>query len=86
MNIQIYYTLAQGGGGGGGGENPAHLKRRLSQNTLDLRKRKTERYAEKLQIHNIHYIQTRGFAGRGHRGDGGEKSPARHAVFRLKCI
>lgn len=34
MNIQIYYTLARGGGDG----ESSPLKRRLPQNTLDLRK------------------------------------------------
>lgn len=58
--------------------------------------KKTERYAEKLQIHNIHYIQTRGFAEAVTMATvtvkrRAQRPPASHMqwrfVFRrLKCI
>lgn len=64
MNIQIYYTLAQEGGGGEWRIQPTEEKT-FTKHTGSKKgfENKTERYAEKLQIHNIHYIQTRGFAG-----------------------
>lgn len=64
MNIQIYYTLARGGKGGRRRIQPTEEK--TSTKHTGSKKgfgKETERYAEKLQIHNIHYIQTRGLAG-----------------------
>lgn len=47
--------------------------------------KKMERYAEKFQIHNIHYIQTRGFAGAVAMATGRVKRRAQRAPQHRTC-